>query len=82
MDTREQIKAVRNAIKKIAPTVSVRRGRGTARGWIEITGSADSHGAFTETERESLKQIGLVPGGNLCLISPDERRYWAEKLSA
>lgn len=77
-DAREQIKIIRNWLKKKAPTLSVRMARGTAWGWVDIRGSGE-YGNFTEKERAVLKEAGLRPGGNFAVISPEDRKYWTQK---
>ena len=73
----EAIKTIRKAIKSLAPTVSVRRGKGTAYGWIDIDGTADEFGHFTNQEKEGLTEFGFYNvSGNIVLISP-EARQWA-----
>jgi len=74
----EQIKTIRKALKQLCPSLSVRRDRGTAYGWIVISGSLE-FGEFTESEKKALERFGLNYGGNCALISPDNRRYWVEK---
>lgn len=73
-----EIKVIRKALKKLAPTLSVRRDRGTAYGWIVIRGSG-SFGEFTGKEKRALEKFGLNYGANCALISPEERRYYVEK---
>ena len=75
-----EIKTIRKALKLLAPSLSVRRGRGTGYDWIEIKGSKE-WGEFTDEERESLIKVGLRPGANFAVISPDSRRYWVETLA-
>jgi len=77
-DTKEQIALIRKIIKQKIPTVSVRNGRGTAWGWVEISGSGEFHD-FTEAERTALKELGLTPGGNFAVISPEDRKFWLRK---
>jgi len=76
-----EIALIRRAIKRECRTISVRRGRGTAYGWIEIRGSGD-FGEFTGEEREALERLGLRYGVNFSVIPPDSRRFWVEKLAA
>lgn len=78
-DAIEEIAVIRRALKKTCPTLSVRNGRGTAWGWVEISGSGDC-GRFTPEENKALRSVGLNPGGNFAVISPDDRRRWARKL--
>ena len=81
METKQEIAEIRKAIKAKIPTVSVRNGRGTAWGWVEIWGSEAGTGMFTAAEREGLKALGMNPGGNCCNISPDSRGFWHKKLT-
>ena len=54
----EMIADVRTIIKGKAPTVSVRKGRGSVYGWAQI--SSKDHGApFTPKERSGLKELGF-----------------------
>jgi len=72
----EAVKMIRKAIKSLAPTVSVRRGKGTAYGWIDIDGTADEFGHFTNQEKEGLTKFGFYNvSGNLVLINPDDREW-------
>ena len=73
-----EIGLIRRALKRLAPTLSVRRGRGTAYSWIEIWGSGEFRD-FTEEERRALEEFGLPYGGNFAGISPERRRYYVEK---
>jgi len=73
-----EIKIIRKALKKLAPSLTVRRDRGTAYSWIVIRGSG-RFGAFTETEIQALAAFGLNYGANSAVISPENRRYYEEK---
>ena len=73
-----QIGTIRKALKKLCPTLSVRRGRGTGYGWIEISGSKE-FGNFTEQEKRALDKFGLNYGSNFSVISPENRKYYVEK---
>ena len=73
-----EIAIIRKALKSLAPTLSVRKGRGTAYGWIEIWGSGRFR-EFTEKEKRALEKFGLPYGANNAVISPESRRYWVEK---
>jgi len=75
----KQIDAIRKALKKLCPTLSVKRGSGTAYGWIEISGSKDEFHNFTENEVKAIKEFGISPGGNFAVISPEDRKYYVEK---
>jgi hypothetical protein len=73
-----EIGVIREALKRLCPTLSVRRGTGTAYTWIDIRGS-EEFGKFTEGERRALEGFGLAAGGNLALISPEDREYYVDK---
>ena len=75
----EMVAMIRNIIKSgHGKTLSVKRGRGTAYGWIDISGSG-KWGEFTELEREHMAGLGFDNmGGNHHGISPEERRYLAK----
>ena len=73
-----EIGVIREALKGLCPTLSVRRGTGTAYTWIDIQGS-EEFGKFTEGERRALEGFGLAAGGNLALISPEDREYYVDK---
>ena len=75
----QQIDLIRRAVKKLCPTLSVRRGSGTAYSWIEISGSKDQFHNFTDKENQALKDFGMSPGGNFADISPEDRKFYVEK---
>ena len=75
----QQIDLIRRAVKKLCPTLSVRRGSGTAYSWIEISGSKDQFHNFTDEENKALKDFGMTPGGNFADISPEDRKFYVEK---
>lgn len=78
----EALKTIRPAIKRICPRVSVRRGAGTAYGWIEVS-PGQGRSMFTEAERAALVALtGTQPGGNFLVISPDEREWMTHRLGA
>jgi hypothetical protein len=81
MTIREDQARLRKALKKHCRTLSVRGGRGTARAWLEISGSLE-WGNFTDIERETLRSLGFNPGANFSVIDPDSFDYWLKKLSA
>lgn len=81
MDAKQEIAELRRLIKWFVQGISVKNGRGTAWGWIEIRGSMKL-GEFTEYERAALQQLGLQPGFNLAVISPDSRPHYLAKLGA
>ena len=69
---KEKVKAIRNMFKKEAPSLSIRMGKGTARSWIDISGTADEYGSFTSKEANAFKKYGLRPTS---VLSPDEQKY-------
>jgi len=73
-----QIKTIRNALKKLCSTLSVRRGTGTAYSWIEVSGSLE-FGEFTQEEKAALEKFGLNYGLNFSVISPENRDHYVEK---
>lgn len=73
-----EIGVVRKALKTLCPTLSVRKGTGTAYSWIEIGGSGE-FGNFTEQERQALEKFGLGYGANSTGISGEDRRHYVEK---
>jgi len=73
-----EIKLIRKALKALAPTLSIRRGRGMAYSWIEVKGSG-RWGEFTEDEKGALETFGLRYGSNHAVISPEDRRFYVEK---
>ena len=75
----QQIDLIRRAVKKLCPTLSVRRGSGSAYSWIEISGSKDQFHNFTDEENKALKDFGMTPGGNFADISPEDRKFYVEK---
>jgi len=81
MDAKEQVKIIRREIKKVAPKVSVKMARGTAWGWIDISGSATKWGIFTDAEKQALETLGIAHGMNCANIHPDDRGYWVAKLT-
>jgi len=76
MDAKEENKIIRKYIKAHIPTVSVKMGTGTGWGWVNI--AAKDNGMFTDAEIDGLRAIGLNPGGNFEIISPENRRKFAE----
>jgi len=59
MDTNELNKLIRQVVKATCPTVKVRSETGTAAEWLEIKGSKDKYGNFTEEEKRQLKALGI-----------------------
>ena len=74
---KDQVKLIRRIIKKKCPTVSVRMAKGTAWGYVDIT-SRDIGARFTAKEVKCLKGIGLNPGSNFEVISPDARKKFID----
>ena len=72
MSLKEEISTIRKAIKNRCKTLSVRMGKGTAYGWIEISGSLE-FGNFSEAEKIMLRALCLNFGGNFAVISPDDK---------
>ena len=79
MNTNEATARIRTELKRLCPTLSVRHGTGTAYCWVHIRGSGEGHG-FNPTEFSALAAVGLSPGRNYCVISPDETDRWVERL--
>jgi len=73
-----EVATIRKALKTLCPSLSVRRDRGTAAMWIDITGSG-KYGEFTEAEKQALEKFGIPYGANFAGISPEDRRYYVEK---
>ena len=73
---KEQVRLIRQRIKRECPTLSVRMQRGTGYGWVGISGSATEWGNFTDEEKEALERLGLRYGGNFAVISPEDRKYY------
>lgn len=74
MSSTEQAALLRKGLKKICPTLSVRRGRGTAHSWLDLGGSAP-YGHMTPAEQAAVEAVGIV--GN---ITPGEWEYFIFKL--
>lgn len=74
---------IRAIVKRKCPTVSVRRGTGTAFDYIEIQGKTPKTGMFTEAERRCLirnfSPILGSPGSNFEVIGPDEKKPFIQK---
>lgn len=79
-EAREQIKRIQKAIKSRCKSLHVRNGTGTAWGWVEISGSGSLGGNFTDDEKNALRELGLPFGANFAVISPEDRKWTAEKL--
>ena len=73
---------IRAIVKKKCPTVSVKRGTGTAFQYIEIQGKARG-GMFTPKEVQCLKtsfeDVLGHPGSNFEVIGPDEKKPFIQK---
>ncbi len=76
----EEVAAIRRGLRRRGYAGSVRNGTGTACGYVHIRGTGELH-EFTGTERELLRSLGMSSGGNLCVLLPTERHYWALKLT-
>ena len=74
----QKIGTIRAALKRLCPTLSVRRGTGTAYSWIEVSGSGE-FGNFTSEEKVALEKFGLNYGSNFSVISPENRDHYVEK---
>lgn len=72
-----QVAVIRQIVKGKCPTLHVRNGRGTAWGWVEISGSLE-YGHFTEAEKRALESLGLSYGLNFAVISPEDRAWQIE----
>jgi len=80
MTAKEFATTLRKYLRQKKFTGSVRMARGTGYGWINIWGSGEFHN-FTPKERKILINIGLQPGGNCCVISPDSREWVLKRIS-
>lgn len=81
---KEAAKRIRTAIKShsAGKKISVRMDRGTAYGYIDISGSADEFRNFTDKERSLLESFGMHPGGNFSCVPPEGRDFWVEKIES
>lgn len=79
MTTNEATAIIRRELKRLCPTLSVRHGRGTSYCWVEISGSGPG-GMFNPTEFSALAAVGLTPGGNFCVIAPEDQASWILRL--
>lgn len=74
------VSLIRKHIKRLAPSVSVKKGTGTASMWIEISGSADEFGNFTEQEQIALYELGLTTNpkylSNFLCFDYEQRRHY------
>ena len=69
---KENVKAIRSMLKKEAPTLSIRMAKGTARSWVDVSGSKDQFGNFTIKEKSAFTKFGLRPTS---VLSPEEQSY-------
>ena len=77
MSARRKTAKIRKIIKARCPTVSVKMGKGTARGWVQIDGSQDEFGRFTPIEKNCLKTFRIPTGlGGGTQIMPDEKDFF------
>lgn len=76
---KQKISTLRKLIKRKCPSLSVRGGRGTAYGCVNISGSM-KHGYFTEMEKKYLKEIELDFGMNFATIPSESIDYWITKI--
>lgn len=53
------VSLIRQHIKRVAPTLSVKKGTGTAAMWIDVIGSGTEWGQFTEQEQIALYELGI-----------------------
>jgi len=80
MTTQEEVAAIRKLLKALPGCEKLHVRNGTAWGYVDITGSADTNGHFTAKERRTLREIGLGCIANATHIEPDSRRYWIDRL--
>ena len=78
MGVKEETAKIRKHIKKYVPTVSVTMAKGSSYGYVYV--DCGTGYSFTKKERDGLKSLGLSPGGNTAIISPEERKKLAAKL--
>ena len=77
---KEQTAMIRRIIKRVCPTVSIRMGKGTAYGWVDIVGSG-LYNRITVTEQKQLKKLGIIVYKTNCeIISPEERPELLKRL--
>ena len=68
----QRSKIFQRYFKGIVSTIHVKKDGA----WIELSGSADINGTFTQNELEALKEHGYNPGSNfLCFNFEDQTRF-------
>jgi hypothetical protein len=60
--------------------IKVRKGKGTASSWVEVSGSGD-YGRFTEQEAEALNEKGILHGLNCAVMNWEDQKYLADKFN-
>lgn len=73
MSVKKEVAQIRKIIKGRCPTVSVRMGKGTAYGWVDIMSKGIR---FTDSENKCLKSFGFTPGSNEASLMPAERKVF------
>lgn len=75
MDTKAEIAAIRKALRVRGLKASIRNGRGTAYGYVEMTGTED-FGRFTDSDNAVLRDAFGEDAGrsNFFLIAPNRER--------
>ena len=71
MSVKKETAKIRKIIKDRCPTVSVKMGKGTAYGWVDIWSKGIR---FTASERKCLRSFGFIPGSNAANLMPAERK--------
>jgi len=79
MSINEANALIRDHIKAACPTVSIRKGTGTARGWLDVSGSKDEYGNFTDQEKKQLEALGISASGNVHPMDFDEKAHFIER---
>lgn len=83
MDAKAEIAAIRKIIKSKPELkrVRVQNGKGTAWGYVDISGNSPDDGyQFTQAEREALhRYFGFQAGGNWEVIAPENRQRFIQK---
>ncbi len=81
LSTAEEVALIRKAIRTAVPGASVRRGRGTGSGWVDVYPPVN-HDDFTPDESEALSKMLGIDTRNGFNIAPHERSLWAKNLQA